>query len=123
MPSFESFAHSLSDLCAGRIETITESIDGYQVSIASLPHGFYLFGKIPVAWDGSETSLARYLRLSMSSFNDFLASLAVGKNSNDLFLSQYLAKPQSGESLLAETESLVNLLDIWVDMAKNPKYK
>src|SRR4051812_41071374 len=121
MPSFESFAHSLSDLCAGRIDNITESIDGYQVSIASLPHGFYLFGKIPVLWDGSETSLAKYMRLSMSSFNDFLASLAVGKNSNDLFLSQYLAKPQSGESLLAETESLVNLLDIWVDLAKKIK--
>ena len=123
MSSYESFAHSLGELSAGRIDNITESIDGYQVSIAALPHGFYLCGKIPVKWDGTEVSLAAYLRLSMSSFNDFLASLAVGRNNNDLFLSQYLAKPQSGDGLMAETESLVNLLDIWVDMAKDAKIK
>jgi hypothetical protein len=121
MSSFESFVHTVESLCAGRIETITQSIDGYQIAIASLPHGYYLYGKLPINWDGKETSLARYLRLSMTGFNDFFSSLAIGRNSNDLFLSQYLAKPQSVDSLLEQTESLVNLLDVWVDMSKEKK--
>lgn len=121
MSSFESFVHSLESLCAGKTESLVQSIDGYQISISSLPHGYYLCGKLPITWDGQELSLAKYLRLSMTGFNDFLSSLAVGRNSNDLFLSQYLAKPQSTESLLAQTESLVNMIDVWLEMARSTK--
>lgn len=122
MSSFESFVHSIESLCAGKTENVVQSIDGYQISIASLPHGYYLYGKLPITWDGQELSLSKYLRLSMTGFNDFLSSLAVGRNSNDLFLSQYLAKPQSAESMLAQTESLVNMIDVWIDMSRNTKY-
>lgn len=121
MSSFENFVQAIESLCAGRTENIVQSIDGYQISISSLPHGFYLYGKLPINWDGQETSLIKYLRLSMSSFNDFLSSLAIGRNTNDLFLSQYLAKPQTTESLLTQTESLVNMIDVWIEMSRNNK--
>lgn len=119
MSSFEDFVNTVGSLCSGKIDNIAQSIDGYQITISALPHGYYLYGKVPISWDGKEASLSRYLRLSMAGFNNFPSSLTIGRNSNDLFLSQYLAKPQSTDSLLEQAESLVNLLDVWVDISKD----
>lgn len=118
MAGYHEFSQSLQNVCDGLLPELTKAIDGYEISLRSMLHGYYVYGKLPIKWNGSEQDLHRQLRISMSCFNNFDASLALGRD-NTLYVSQYIAKPRTQEDLLLCVESLINLIDVWVEMDQN----
>ena len=118
MSGYRKFSQSIAAISEGQQTEITTTIDGYEISLRSMAHGYYLFGKLPIALKNTEQDLQRHLMISMVCFNSFDASIAVSGD-NDLYASQYISKPRPPKDLLKEVESLVNLIDVWADLDKN----
>lgn len=116
MSQFESFKNSVASIVQGEGEALQQRIDGHDINIAAMPYGYYLCGRLPVPWDGSEQELHRHLRISFIAMSRFHFSLAANPEVNELYLSYYLAKPKKVEEMIAATESLINLMDIWPAM-------
>ncbi|TQV84069.1 hypothetical protein FKG94_05225 [Exilibacterium tricleocarpae] len=117
MAGYEELSRGIAAISNGEELEITRVIDGHEISLRGMPHGYYLCGKIPVEWDGSEQDLQHHLRISMSCFNSFDASLAVAPDKT-LYVSQYLTKPRSADDLLLDIEAVANLVEIWIEMSK-----
>ncbi len=115
MAGYENFFQSLQEICDGHQPEVQRAIDGYEINIRSMLYGYYLCGKLPVKWNGSEQNIQRHLSISMSCFNDFDASLSMGQD-NTFYISQFIEKPKMVEELLHCVESLVNQIDVWMKL-------
>ena len=118
MSGYKTLSQSIAAISEGQREEISTTIDSHEISLRSMAHGYYLFGKLPIALKSTEQDLHRHLMISMACFNNFDASIAVSSD-NDLYASQYISKPRSSEDLLKDVESLVNLIDVWIDLDEN----
>ncbi|VUD40257.1 hypothetical protein TDB9533_00040 [Thalassocella blandensis] len=118
MSGYEAFSKSITEISEGQTTDVVKSIDGYEINLRSMAHGYYLYGLIPVTLKNSEEDFQRHLKISMICFNNYDGSIALGSD-NTLYASVYLPKPRSTEDLMSDIESLVNMIDVWVEMEKS----
>lgn len=117
MSGYESFSKAVTEVSEGQTTDLVKHIDGYEINLRSMAHGYYLYGKIPVELKNTEEDLQRHLKISMICFNNYEGSIALGSD-NTLYASLYIPKPRSTDDLVTDIESLVNMIDVWVEMAK-----